>query len=169
MLPSSRRGYNAGYQLLADINVTPLVDVMLVLLIIFMITAPMLTAGIKIDLPQAKAAKPLNPKEPVIVNVAKDGKLSFGPGEITKDELIEAIEAKIGDDPAHVIYVRGDKDASYGDIMGVIDLLASNGLVHVALISDSRNKVNKIKAEAQPAPPDAYYGQSEPDTKEPRP
>ncbi len=67
------------YQPLADINVTPLVDVMLVLLIIFMVTAPLLAKGIKVNLPQAKAAQPINPKEPIVVAVSKDGKMALAP------------------------------------------------------------------------------------------
>ena len=75
------------YQPLADINVTPLVDVMLVLLIIFMVTAPMLATGIKVNLPSAKTAQPLENKEPVIVGVAKDGALSVGRDAVSWDEL----------------------------------------------------------------------------------
>ena len=75
------------YEPLADINVTPLVDVMLVLLIIFMVTAPMLAAGIKVNLPSAKTAQPLENKEPVVVVVAKDGALSVGKDPVSSDEL----------------------------------------------------------------------------------
>ena len=85
------------YQPLADINVTPLVDVMLVLLIIFMVTAPMLAAGIKVNLPSAKTAQPLENKEPVIVSVAKDGALSVGKDPVSSDQLAATVKAKLGD------------------------------------------------------------------------
>src|SRR5271165_5696314 len=75
------------YQPLAEINVTPLVDVMLVLLIIFMVTAPMLAAGIKVNLPSAKTAQPLETKGPVVVAVTKDGELSVGKDAVTRDRL----------------------------------------------------------------------------------
>jgi biopolymer transport protein TolR len=75
------------YQPVAEINVTPLVDVMLVLLIIFMVTAPMLATGIKVNLPSAKTAQPLETNQPVIVVVAKDGALSVGKDAVSRDEL----------------------------------------------------------------------------------
>ena len=86
------------YQPLAEINVTPLVDVMLVLLIIFMVTAPLLTPGVKVDLPKASSAKALNPKEPLVVSVGRDGRLAFGSDEVTLDTLAGAVKAKMGDD-----------------------------------------------------------------------
>ena len=117
MTPSRRPG--AGlYQPLADINVTPLVDVMLVLLIVFMITAPMLAAGVKINLPQAKkSAQPM------------------------KAKLLGAEDTPIR--------LRGDKESSYGDIIGVLDLLSSNGLTKIALMSDARR--GPAPASAEPA------------------
>ncbi len=83
------------YQPQADINVTPLVDVMLVQLIIFMVTAPLLATGVKVELPQARAAQPLNPKEPVVVTVGKDGKVFLGPDEIPAEMLVDASLARI--------------------------------------------------------------------------
>ena len=71
------------YQPLADINVTPLVDVMLVLLIIFMVTAPLLAKGVKVNLPQASAAMPINQKDPIVVTVGKDGKIALGADELS--------------------------------------------------------------------------------------
>jgi biopolymer transport protein ExbD/biopolymer transport protein TolR len=134
------KGAGALYKPLAEINVTPLVDVMLVLLIVFMITAPMLAAGLKVDLPQAKQAQPLNPQDPVVVTVAKDGRLLLDNDEIAKDALIEAIRAKLGGDSARVLRLRGDKLAPYGDVIAVMDLLAANGLTHIALVADARDK-----------------------------
>ena len=90
MALSPRKIGEGLYQPLADINVTPLVDVMLVLLIIFMVTAPMLATGIKVNLPSAKTAQPLENKEPVVVAVAKDGSLSVGRDAVSRGELAEA-------------------------------------------------------------------------------
>jgi TolR protein len=132
------------YRSQADINVTPLVDVMLVLLIIFMVTAPMLASGLKVDLPQAKQAQPLNPKEPVVITVAKEGKLSLGAEEIEKAGLIDAVRAKLEGDQARVIHLRGDKEAPYGDVVAIMDLLASNGLTHIAIVADARTKAETI-------------------------
>ena len=98
------------YQPLADINVTPLVDVMLVLLIIFMVTAPMLAAGIKVNLPSAKTAKPLENKEPVVVVIAKDGSVSIGRDQVSRDQLAAKVKAKLGDANG-LVQLRGDRDA----------------------------------------------------------
>jgi len=134
------QSYNNGglHRPQADINVTPLVDVMLVLLIVFMVTAPMLAQGLKVDLPQAKAAQPVNPKEPVVVTVARDGKVSIGQDEMDVSDLVAALLAKIDGDTTRVIQLRADKEANYGAIVAVIDQLATNGLVHIALISDPK-------------------------------
>ena len=84
------------YQPLAEINVTPLVDVMLVLLIIFMVTAPMLAAGVKVNLPGARTARPLELKDPVVVTVAKDGAVSVGKDSISRDALVATVKGKLG-------------------------------------------------------------------------
>ncbi|PWB88522.1 ExbD/TolR family protein [Methylosinus sporium] len=131
----SAKRSSGGFQPLADINVTPLVDVMLVLLVIFMITAPMMAQGMKVDLPQARAAKPVNPKEPVVITVAKDGRLMLGPDEIPLDRIVEAVRAKVNGDLSHVIHLRGDKDSSLGDLVTLMDALSSNGMTHIAILS----------------------------------
>jgi biopolymer transport protein TolR len=126
------------YKPVADINVTPLVDVMLVLLIIFMVTAPLLASGMKVNLPTATAAQPLNPQEPIVVIVSKEGKVALGPDEVEPARLVDAIREKIGDDLTRTIHVRGDREAPYGAIVTVLDLLASNGLVHIAIVADAK-------------------------------
>ncbi len=131
-------GGNGLHRPLAEINVTPLVDVMLVLLIVFMITAPMLTPGMKINLPQAKSARQLDPKEPIVVTVSQDGKVSFGADEMEIPALVEALIAKTGGDATRVIQIRADRDANYGGVVSVIDALSSNGMTHVALVTDPK-------------------------------
>ena len=133
---SPRRG-GGRYEPVSDINITPFVDVMLVLLIVFMITAPMLAAGMLVDLPKAKSARPLDPREPVIITIAKDGKLYVGRDEVSRAALTTAVRAKLGDDQNRQIYVRGDRDVIYGDIIAVMDQLALNGLVKMALVANS--------------------------------
>ncbi|MBB4200013.1 biopolymer transporter ExbD [Rhodoblastus sphagnicola] len=124
----------------ADINVTPLVDVMLVLLIIFMVTAPLLATGVKVDLPQAKAAKPLDPKEPVVVAVDRDGHVALGAEQVDRADLVDRVKLKVGDDLAHVVHIRGDKDAAFGQIVSVMDDLAHNGMTHLAIVTDNSRK-----------------------------
>ena len=136
MSVSLRNGDNDEiYAPLAEINVTPLVDVMLVLLIIFMVTAPLLTPGVKVDLPKAASAKALNPKAPLIVSVARDGRLAFGSDAITLDALGAAVKAKMGDDPAQVVHIRGDKDAPFGDVVKAMDRLTLVGVTHIAIVT----------------------------------
>ena len=104
------------YQPLAEINVTPLVDVMLVLLIIFMVTAPLLASGVKVNLPSARTAQPLENKNPVVVVVAKDGAVSVGKDQVAPDELAAAVKMRLGDSNG-VVQLRGDRDAPYGDVV----------------------------------------------------
>ena len=128
-----------SYQPLADINVTPLVDVMLVLLIIFMVTAPLLAKGVKVNLPQASAAQPLNQKDPIVVSVGKDGKVSLDGDTVTMETLIDGIRAMMGGDTSRVVHVRGDTEAVYGEVVGVMDKLATNGITHIAIMTNSRS------------------------------
>jgi biopolymer transport protein ExbD/biopolymer transport protein TolR len=148
---SNRPGF---YRPQADINVTPLVDVMLVLLIIFMITAPLLTAGMKVQLPQAQAARPLNPKEPVVVVVGRDGGLAVGAEAVSSADLVQLVKLKLGDDSSRVVHLRGDKDVPYGQMVAVLDQLATNGITHIAIVTDAgRNSGAKTEASAAPPEP----------------
>ncbi|MGO8738001.1 ExbD/TolR family protein [Rhodoblastus sp.] len=122
----------------ADINVTPLVDVMLVLLIIFMVTAPMLAAGIKLNLPHASSATPVPPKPPLIVTVAKDGKILVGRNEAAPDNLAEAVRERLNGDLSGPVYVQGDKDALYGQVIAVIDRLTAAGVAKVVVLTDRK-------------------------------
>jgi biopolymer transport protein ExbD len=125
------------YQPLAEINVTPLVDVMLVLLIIFMVTAPMLAAGIKVNLPGAKTAQPLDTKDPVIVAVTKDGAVSVGKDAVSRDALVAAVKARLADSNG-VVQLRGDREAAYGDVISVMDDLAAAGMNHISIVASGR-------------------------------
>jgi biopolymer transport protein TolR len=142
------------YQPVAEINVTPLVDVMLVLLIIFMVTAPMLATGIKVNLPRAKTAQPLETKQPVIVVVAKDGALSVGKDAVSRDQLAAKVKAGLGDSNG-VVQLRGDREASYGDVVSVMDELAANGISRIAIVSGPRRTVSPIAAPSSAPTPAA--------------
>ena len=124
-------------QSMADINVTPLVDVMLVLLIIFMITAPMLHQGIEVALPQAEAAAlPQRIQDPLIVSINRDGLVFLQDQPIHQAQLVERLisllEAR-GDD---TVYLKGDREVSYGRIMEVLDLLHQGGIVNVGMVTE---------------------------------
>ena len=138
-------GGDEFYRPLAEINVTPLVDVMLVLLIIFMVTAPLLATGMKVNLPQAKSAQPLNPKEPIVVSIAKDGGLAIGPDQIASEQLVDLVRIRLGGDPTQVVHLRGDKDASYGQVIQVMDTLIANGITHLAMVTDRHAKTDAVR------------------------
>ncbi len=149
------KGGNGLYRPLAEINVTPLVDVMLVLLIIFMVTAPMLASGMKVNLPQAKQVQPLDPKAPIIITVGKDSSLSLGSDPVEREKLIDAIHEKLGSDISQIIHLRGDKEAAYGEVVAIMDLLATNGLTHIAIVADPHSKSDTTTKVATPVKPDA--------------
>jgi biopolymer transport protein ExbD/biopolymer transport protein TolR len=151
-LPARFKKNNDLYQPLADINVTPLVDVMLVLLIIFMVTAPLLAKGVKVNLPQASAAQPINQKDPIVVSVGKDGKVSLGGDTVTMETLLDGIRAMLGGDTSRVVHVRGDSEAVYGEVVGVMDKLASNGITHIAIMTNSHRSKTGTMLKTHDAP-----------------
>jgi biopolymer transport protein TolR len=131
---SRRRGGGGGYRPMAEINVTPMVDVMLVLLVIFMITAPLLTAGIPVNLPQTKAEALSEPTEPLVITVNAEGKLYLQETEVPLESLVARLQAITQNKPDTKIYVRGDKAINYGRVMEVMGLVKGAGFAQVALI-----------------------------------
>lgn len=131
--PRERGGSDAP---LAEINVTPFVDVMLVLLVIFMITAPMLASGLRVNLPKASTAQPLNPAEPLIVLIGKDGKLFVGAEAKTREELVATLKARLTPDDVRPIQIKGDRETPYGEIVSVLDLLSAGGLTRIAIATE---------------------------------
>lgn len=119
----------------ADMNVTPLVDVMLVLLVVFMVTAPMLATGFHVDLPKARAATKLSPQPPVIVVVGADGRITVDGEQATADRVGEAVEAHLGDDRTRPIRLRADGEAPYRVVVALLDGLARRGLGPVGLVT----------------------------------
>jgi biopolymer transport protein TolR len=123
---------------MSEINVTPMVDVMLVLLIIFMVSAPLLTVGVPIDLPQTQATSLGQDKEPLTVSVSPQGKVFLQNAEIPMEELVPKLQAVAqarGGTEARV-YVRGDKTVDYGTMMRVMGRLSSAGFHRVALVTE---------------------------------
>ena len=123
---------------MAEINVTPMVDVMLVLLIIFMVSAPLLTVGVQIDLPQTQAKSLDQDKEPLTVTVNTKGEVYLMNSEIKVDELVPKLKA-ITDARGGAeerIYVRGDKNVNYGTVMRVMGRLSAAGYRRVALVTE---------------------------------
>jgi len=123
-------------RLVAEINVTPFVDVMLVLLVIFMVTAPLLTAAVEVDLPQTRAAQATGQDEPLIVTINAEGKAYLQETEFDIDALVSRLRAITQSKPDQRIFVRGDKSLAYGKIMEVMGALSSAGFAKVALVAE---------------------------------
>ncbi len=132
---SSRRSARRSRGLMHEINVTPFVDVMLVLLVVFMITAPLLTVGVPIDLPESTVPEIRGQDEPLAVSIDADGKIFLQNTEIAIDELAPRLGAITLRKPETRIFVRGDKAIDYGRVMEVMGVLAEAGFANIALIA----------------------------------
>ena len=128
---------------IADINVTPMVDVMLVLLVVFMVTAPLLTVGVQVDLPKTKAGLIRDQVEPLAVTVMASGQIFLQDKEIEISVLAPRLIAITGANPDIRIFVRGDKAIEYGRIMQVMGTLNSAGFRKVALITEMPQSIDK--------------------------
>ncbi len=133
---SGRRGRRrGGKRPMAEINVTPLVDVMLVLLIVFMVAAPLLTVGVPIDLPQTRARELNTESKPITVSVTPEGAIYLGDDTVLLDGLVDAIAAQAVNGTEERIYVRGDQTANYGAVMRVMGVLSAAGFSRIGLIT----------------------------------
>jgi biopolymer transport protein ExbD len=136
-LPPSGEAGEERYAPLAEINVTPMVDVMLVLLVIFMITAPLLTVGVPLDLPKSRAAQLSEPKKPVIISLNHQGEVFIGDERIGADDLEGRLAALAGEDPSRIVYVRSDRTNTYAQLMDTLGLVNRAGFSKVSLIAEA--------------------------------
>ena len=121
---------------MAEINVTPFVDVMLVLLIVFMVTAPLLTVGVPVDLPKTRAPALGQDREPLSITVRKDGTIFLQKEPIAEAALVDKLKAIAANGYDQRIFVRGDDKVIYGKVMEVMGLLAAAGFTHIGLVTD---------------------------------
>jgi biopolymer transport protein TolR len=128
---------------MSEINVTPMVDVMLVLLVIFMVAAPLLTVGVPVELPQTKAPAITEQKEPLVITVNSQGKLFLQNSTVGDDELIPRLQAITKNNPHADIYVRGDRAISYGRVMEVMGMVSAAGFTKVSLITEQARDKGK--------------------------
>ncbi len=122
---------------MSEINVTPFVDVMLVLLIVFMVTAPLLTVGIPVDLPKVKASALTDQKDPIEITVNLEGKVYIGESIVEIENLVTRINAITEQNTEARIYIRGDRVVAYGRVMEIMSLINSAGYMKVALITQT--------------------------------
>ncbi len=132
---------------MSDINVTPLVDVMLVLLIVFMVAAPMMMVGVPVQLPRTSAPRIANTAAPVVVTVARDGTVFLRQEEVAETELgarlLALREAETTDAP---VYVRGDRSVAYGDVMRVMGRVSAAGVARISLIAEGDAGAPAVRA-----------------------
>jgi biopolymer transport protein TolR len=130
-----RRGRHRRHQPMAEINVTPFVDVMLVLLIIFMVAAPLLTVGVPIDLPETRATALESDSEPLTVSIGSDGRIFLQDSEVTAEQLVATLQAIASGGLNERIFVRGDRQADYGTVMRVMGRLNAAGYKRIGLVT----------------------------------
>jgi biopolymer transport protein TolR len=125
---------------MSEINVTPFVDVMLVLLIVFMVTAPLLTVGVPVDLPKTRAQPLSQDREPLAVSVRRDGRIYLQKVPVAEADLVPRLTAIATNGYDQRIFVRGDKAVDYGRVMEVMALISSAGFTHIGLVTDVARK-----------------------------
>jgi len=134
---------------MAEINVTPFVDVMLVLLIVFMVTAPLLTVGVPVDLPETNADPITTPEEPLVISVDAQGRIYIQETEVTAETLVARLNAITGANPETRSYVRGDRSIAYGTVMQVMGLINQAGYRKVALLAEMPNPATSGASESE--------------------
>ena len=155
MMGGGRGGRRGRYRPLAEINVTPMVDVMLVLLIIFMVAAPLMTVGVPVDLPKTQASALNQDNEPITITVNPEGKIFLQETEVPIEGLVPKLQAIAGAQAtgadARRIFVRGDRAISYGRVMEVMGTISAGGFSRVALLAEQPG--GRPAAGATPARP----------------
>jgi len=133
-----RRGRRSGRRaaLMAEINVTPMVDVMLVLLIIFMVAAPMLTVGVPVDLPQSSAPSLSDEREPLTISVNNNGEIYLQNTKVELKDIVPRLNAITKQGYEERVYVRGDRNVNYGQVMRVMGTISAAGFKRVALVTE---------------------------------
>jgi TolR protein len=133
-----KRGGRQRHRPVSEINVTPMVDVMLVLLVIFMVTAPLLTTGVQVDLPKTEAAPVKGDDQPLSVSVDAHGDIWIQETKVSMEELVPKLQAITAQKPETRIFIRGDKTINYGRVMEVMGMLGGAGFSKVALVTEMR-------------------------------
>ncbi|WP_297299109.1 TonB system transport protein ExbD [uncultured Methylovirgula sp.] len=136
-----------------DINVTPFIDVMLVLLIIFMVAAPLSTVDVNVDLPASTAQAAQRPDKPVFVTIKPDLTLAVGETAVSRDGLAAAVSAATGGDTQQRIFLRGDKTIAYGNVMDMMNVLRKAGYLKIALVGLDASQAPDQSGAASPSAP----------------
>ncbi|WP_230534073.1 ExbD/TolR family protein [Microvirga roseola] len=140
-LRSSELDDEYGAAPLSDINVTPLVDVMLVLLIIFMVAAPLMTAGVPVQLPKMAAPKMKQPKKPIVISTDENGEPYLDKEPLLRETVVTRLKELAAQDPGQVVLVRGDRSVSYGRIIEIMGQISAAGFSKVSMIAQAPGEV----------------------------
>ncbi len=135
------------YRPMAEINITPFVDVMLVLLVIFMVAAPLMIAGVPVDLPQTSATRLSQPRKPMVVTLAADNSLYIRDDRVDAAELVSKLASLRAQEGDSVVYVRADKKSAYGEVMTVLGRVGEAGYQRISLLSQTTQAQLPSKAE----------------------
>jgi biopolymer transport protein ExbD len=138
MRPDAPGGDHQGTTLNAEINVTPFIDVMLVLLIIFMVTAPLMAAGVPLKLPKTSAAALTPPKDPIVVSMDQDGRMYIGDEAVAEEALSARLTSLAAADPGRTVFVRCDRNLDYGRVMDLLGRVGACGVSSLSLLSQPR-------------------------------
>lgn len=144
-IAAGRRKARRGRRLMGEINVTPFVDVTLVLLIIFMVAAPMLTVGVPVDLPKTEAKSLPNEQEPISITILNNGQIFLQQDPVMAEDILPRLNAIAKNDFERRIYIRGDANSQYGLVMQIMAKINAAGFRNLGLVTDSSSKaaVNK--------------------------
>jgi biopolymer transport protein ExbD len=142
-LPPTGEPGEERYAPVAEINVTPMVDVMLVLLVIFMVTAPLLAVGVPLDLPKSRATTLTEPKKPIIISLNREGAVFIGNERVAADDLEQRLVMLATDDPTRIVYVRGDQSISYARLMEALGMVNRAGFSKVSLLAEADRQIER--------------------------
>ena len=136
-LPPSGEAGEDRYVPLAEINVTPMVDVMLVLLVIFMVTAPLLTVSVPLDLPKSQVTTLTESKKPVVISLDREGEMFIGNDRIAPEDLEQRLAGLAAEDASRIVYIRGDQTISYAQLMEALGIVNRAGFSKVSLVAEA--------------------------------
>ena len=136
-----RRGLSRN-RLSSDINVTPMADIMLVLLIIFMITTPLLQENVVVNLPKARNPLDTQAKDPFVLSLTRDGRLYLGRAQVSEQELLQALSERVASEIDKTIFVRADQTLSYGKVVHIVDECRKVGVERIGLMADKEAQSN---------------------------
>ena len=136
-LPPSGEAGEDRYVPLAEINVTPMVDVMLVLLVIFMVTAPLLTVSVPLDLPKSQVTTLTESKKPVVISLDREGEMFIGNDRIQPEDLEQRLAGFAAEDASRIVFIRGDRTISYAQLMETLGIVNRAGFSKVSLVAEA--------------------------------